>query len=107
MKKPIVQSIRKLADSLPQVFEEKEDTVLMSGLELRLTPFADWQELEPETLYAVPIPMYIAVDHYQQLKDAFKRGGVQALQSYADDVILKYKNSEHSPLAKALREDLI
>jgi hypothetical protein len=94
MKKPIVQSIRKLADSLPQVFEEKEDTVLMSGLELRLTPFADWQELEPETMYAVPIPKYVAVDHYQQLKDAMKRGGLDAVKSYADDVILKFGNSE-------------
>jgi hypothetical protein len=94
MKKPIVQSIRQLAEALPQVFEEKEDTVLMSGLDLRLTPYADWQELEPETLYAVPIPKYIAVDHYQQLKDCLKRGGLEAVRSYADDVILKHKNSE-------------
>lgn len=94
MKKPIVQSLARLAETLPQVFEQKEDTVLMSGAELMLTPYADMQPLEREQLYEVPVPMFIAVDHYQQLKDALKKGGVEAVQHYADSVMYKWQNSE-------------
>jgi hypothetical protein len=98
MKKPIVQSIRKLADELPTVFEEHEDFVDMTGEELKLTPYADRQPLLDDLIYPVPIPKYIAVDHYQQLKDALKKGGVQAVEQYANLVMLKHANSEQRNL---------
>jgi hypothetical protein len=99
MKKPIAQSIRKLAETLPQVFEEKEDKVIMTGEELLLTPYADKQEIQKGMDYEVPVPMYVAVDHYQQLKDRLKKGGIEAVKEYADNVVFMHQHSEKRNIA--------
>lgn len=98
MKKQIIQSIRKLADTLPTVFIEEDDSVHMTGEELLLTPYADTQQLEKQKVYEVPVPKYRAVDHYQQLKDAMKKDGFIGVQRYANEVMLKHQNSEQRNL---------
>jgi hypothetical protein len=94
MKKAIAQRLNELADLLPIIFEEKEETVLMSGKDLFLTPFADMQELDFDKVYAVPVPMFIAVEHKQQLKDRYKYGGMEAVKSYIADIRNKEKNGQ-------------
>ena len=56
------------------MFKEHDDTILMSGEELLLTPLAS-QVRSKQQVYKVYIPKFIAVDHNQQLKDSYKRGG--------------------------------
>lgn len=89
MNKLIANRLNDLAQKLPLVFEEKPDKVLMSGEELKLTPYDDLCKLIPTKIYEVPIPKYVAVLHEQQLKDAFKREGWNGVEGYVHKVMSK------------------
>lgn len=91
MNKVIANKLTGLAEKLPLVFEEKEDKVLMTGAELKLTPYDDLMKLEPTKIYEVPIPKYVAVEHRLQLKDAFKKQGMEGVNRYVQKVMNNLK----------------
>jgi hypothetical protein len=93
MKKDVSSWLRRVAERLPRIFEEFPDTYLAHGWELKLTPVADQMELVDDQLYTVPIPKYVSVDHRHQLKDAYKRGGEEAVAKYCLNVLRKYKSA--------------
>lgn len=81
MKKELASRLNAIAEKLPILFEEKVDHILIKGSELLLTPLASIVE-DREKFYSVEIPKYVAVEHKQQVKDAYKRGGWQEVDKY-------------------------
>lgn len=94
MRKDIVQQLHKAAETTPLVFEWIEVPEIFTAEELHLTPFADIMQLEPGAKYEVPMPALRAVEHKQQFKDAYKRGGWPAVKEYHSSVMAKIKNSK-------------
>jgi hypothetical protein len=82
MKKDIAKRLRDISERLPLVFNVEQDYVWMTAEELRLTPVDDMLKLEDGKEYQIPIPKYVAVMHYQQIKDAYKTGGAKSVQEY-------------------------
>lgn len=82
MKKDIAKKLSEIADLLPVIYQEEDDVVIMSGDELNLTGYGEYRIFEKNKLYEVPIPLYRAVEHKQQLKDAFKRYGMKGVHNY-------------------------
>lgn len=85
MKKAIASQLNSLAESMPHVLIEHDDKIIMSGHDLLLTPLAD-QVTDRNAVYEVYIPKFIAVNHDQQLKDSYKRGGWDAIIIYVMEV---------------------
>lgn len=82
MNKKIAKELSEIAALLPIIYVEEEDKVLMTGAELNLTGYGEHRTFEKEKVYEVPIPLYRAVEHRQQLKDAFKRDKMQGVHNY-------------------------
>jgi hypothetical protein len=91
MNKQIASKLNEVAAGMPVVFEWKTELVLMAGWELKLTPLEKFVKSDEE-LYQIEVPVMVAVEHKQQLKDAYKRGGMEAVQAYHRGVIEKAKN---------------
>ena len=87
MKKSVAKILNEFAEKLPVFFDVEYEKVPMFGWELMLTPIGDRQKLEKETIYEIEVPVYRAVEHKQQLKDAFKRGGVKEVENYFTTVM--------------------
>lgn len=86
MKKEIASRLNKIAEKLPTLFQELEENLLMKGSELLLTPL-EWMVDDPKKFYPVTIPKFVAVEHKQQLKDAYKRGGWRAVDLYSLEIL--------------------
>ena len=82
MDKSIANKLREVASSLPIIYEWKMVPEIFTGAELNTTPLADAFRFEPDKEYTYPMPAMVAVDHRQQVKDAFKRGGVEGVEQY-------------------------
>jgi hypothetical protein len=89
MKKDIAKELNNIASSIPLVFDWSTEKIVMKGWELNLTPFGDHQQFVPDEDYQVDVPVMIAVEHKQQVKDAYKRGGPSAVRSYYKSVMAK------------------
>lgn len=87
MKKSYAKRLNEIASKLPMVFKSEQDYIVMTSEELALTPVADIIKLEPGKQYQIPIPKYTSVYHEAQLKDAFKRGGLDAVNEYVKSVM--------------------
>jgi len=94
MKKDIASRLNEVAASMPIIFEWKTESILMKGWELNLTPLGDIYRLEKEKDYTVEVPVMVAVEHKQQLKDAYKRGGMPEVIRYHRSVMDKIKNND-------------
>jgi len=98
MKKNTAKLLNEFSEKLPLVFDVEYEYVPMFGWELKLTPL--WTDsLDKEEIYYVEVPLFRAVEHKQQLKDAYKRGGIPEVQNYFS-TILKKSNLEstlHKP----------
>jgi len=82
MDKKIAKELSEIAALLPIIYTEEEDKVLMTGAELNLTGYGEHRTFEKDKVYEVPIPLFRAVEHKQQLKDAFKRNKMQGVHHY-------------------------
>ena len=82
MKKSIHTELNRLAAKMPLIFIEESEIIAMSGADLNLTPLGDAFRLEKDKYYQVPVPLFRAVEHKQQLKDAFKRSGMTGVRDY-------------------------
>lgn len=90
MKKNIAQQLNAAAESTPLVFEWILLPEIFKGWELNLTPIADINPpFEPEEDYSFDMPAMRAVNHKQQFKDAYNRGGWQAVKEYHTSVMAK------------------
>lgn len=86
MKKHIATQLNAIAETIPHVFVEEDDYVPMKGEELLLTPLAHLVQ-HKDDWYNVYIPKFVAVDHKQQVKDSYKRGGWPEVQAYMFKVL--------------------
>ena len=89
MNKKIAKVLSEIAATLPVIYEEEEDKVLMTGEELNLSGYGEFRTFEKNKVYEVPIPLYRAVEHRQQLKDAFKRDQMQGVHDYIQNFCSK------------------
>ncbi len=99
MKKDIAKALAKAAETTPTVFEWELRPETFTAEELHLTPIADQMALVPGRLYTVDMPCLVAVDHKQQFKDAYKRGGWPAVKEYHRSVISKIKLNDRNSKA--------
>lgn len=86
MKRCVAQKLNELADALPLVFTAEPTTINMFGWELNLTPYGDVKEYEKDKVFEVPFFQLRAVEHKQQVKDAFKRNGIEGVNQYIESV---------------------
>lgn len=91
MNKRIASQLNEVAATMPLAFEWKTETVLMKGWELNLTPLGEGVTFEKDADYEIPVPCMVAVEHKQQIKDAYKAGGLPAVQAYHRKVMDKAK----------------
>ena len=63
---------------------------MMLGRDLKLTPL-EFMVTSDTDFYPVEVPIFVAVEHKQQLKDAYKRGGMDECKKYIDNVFAKIK----------------
>ena len=89
MKKNIVNKLLEVADTLPIIYEWKMVPEVFTGEELNTTPLADKVKFKPDQEYTYPMPAMVAVDHRQQLKDAFKHSGIDGVQNYFNQTMDK------------------
>ena len=82
MDKKIAKELSGIAALLPIIYTEEEDIVVMSGADLNLSGYGEHRTFEKDKFYEVPIPLYRAVEHKQQLKDAFKRDKMRGVHQY-------------------------
>lgn len=82
MRKDIAKELSEIAALLPIIYQEEEDKVIMSGAELNLSGYGEYRTFPKDKFYEVPIPLYRAVEHKQQLKDAFKKSGMKGVHHY-------------------------
>ena len=82
MNKKIAKVLSEIAATLPIIYVEEEDKVLMTGAELNLTGYGEHRTFNKSEVFEVPIPLYRAVEHRQQLKDAFKRNKMLGVHNY-------------------------
>lgn len=88
MRKSIAKELNNVADEMPIIFDEKVETRMMLGRDLKLTPL-EHLVLSDTDFYPVEVPIFVAVEHKQQLKDAYKRGGMDECKKYIDQVFSK------------------
>ena len=97
MKAEIARQLNAAAESTPIVFEWTMMPSQFTGEELNLTPLGDHVKYEKDEIYTVLMPTMIAVNHKQQFKDAYKRGGWEAVKAYHRGVMDKIKDKTPVP----------
>lgn len=94
MKKDIAKQLADIANTIPVVFEWEMMPEEFSGEELSLTPYGDYQKFDKEGRYTIDMPALVANYHRQQLKDAYKKGGLPAVEKYRNDVLERIMKGE-------------
>lgn len=91
MKHEIAKQLNEVARTMPRVFEWYLEPTIVEGSWLMHSPIAERQRIEPDKMYTIDLPVLRALDHKQQLKDAYKRGGFAAVKEYHSSVLAKIK----------------
>lgn len=92
IKKDVAIQLRMIANSTPLLFEWIMLPTPFLGEDLNLTPLKTKDvKFESGVTYEIPMPHLRAVEHYQQLKDAYKKNGWQGVKEYHRIVIDKIK----------------
>lgn len=96
MNKHILKQLEEVAATTPLVFKWEERPEPFYSNELLLTPYADVMKLDPnpDVIYYILMPCLVAVDHYRQLKDAYKRNGFDGVKEYHRSVIDKTQKDD-------------
>jgi len=94
MKKGITTQLNEVAKTMPTIFEWDEEDVVFTGAEMNLTPFGEEEVFDKDKFYKVKMPLLRAVEHKQQIKDAYKRGGLIEVKKYHQQVINKFKKND-------------
>lgn len=91
MKANIARQLNEVAETMPLVFEWEMRPETVEGSWLKYSPIADRQPIDPDQDYNIELPVMVAVEHKQQVKDAYKRGGFEAVREYHRSVMNKIK----------------
>lgn len=89
MKKSIAKHLNELAEKLPIVYESEPVEIEMSGYELNRSGYGEIYRFDEKKMYKIPFFQLRAVEHKQQLKDAYKRDGLNGFNKYMDSLIQK------------------
>lgn len=90
MKKNIATKLNDIAENLPTIWEWELGLAEFTGEEMNLSGFGETEKFDRLIIYSVEVPQMRAVEHKQQLKDAYKRGGDRAVELYVNGVIKKF-----------------
>lgn len=82
MKKSIAKELSEIANTLPLKFIEETEMWPMSGADLNLSGYGEHRKFDKDKYYEVPMPLFRAVEHKQQLKDALKKYGLKGVREY-------------------------
>ena len=74
------------AEQLPPVFIEETERVRMTGYWMNLSAYGENQKFDNGMVYEIEQPLYRAVTHKQQLKDAYKKNGQAGVMEYINRV---------------------
>ena len=86
-KKEVARHLANLADTLPIVFELEYEEAIYTGEEMNLSGYGMEKRYEKGRYYKVQdLPVFRAVEHRQQLKDAWKKGGIDSVMEYCDRI---------------------
>lgn len=91
MKANIARQLNEVAETMPLVFEWELQPEVVDGDWLRFSAIGDTQKIDPAQQYRIDLPVMVAVSHKQQVKDAYKRGGFEAVKEYHRSVMNKIK----------------
>lgn len=87
MNNRVSKQLNEIADGLPLLFKWVDAPEEFTGAELNLTPLGEIIHYEPDVMYAVMMPALEATEHKQQIKDAYKRGGMPAVEAYKNFIL--------------------
>lgn len=87
--KDIEKKLREAAKSLPADTYEITTIEKISAEELKLTPYAEKQKLEPGAVYELPTPLIIEMNHYRRLKRRYVKGGMVEVVRYIAQYVKK------------------
>lgn len=105
----IEDQINKYAKKLPKQRYVYHDSTIMTGMELKLSPFAETkagEDLVDEKLYVVPIPGYGDVNHKRRMRHAYQEGGIEAVLAYIDQFIFERMQEPVAPKKPGLLKRL-
>lgn len=94
MRKDVAKQLAEIANTIPVVFEWELMPEEFTGEELNLTPLGEHQNFPKHEKYQVSMPALVANMHRQQLKDAYKKGGIKAVEMYREDVVRRIEAGE-------------
>jgi len=87
LKKDVAKHLSDLAETLPLVFELEYEETIYTGEEMNLSGYGEEKRYEKGKYYKVTdLPVFRAVEHKQQLKDAWKRGGLEEVKGYCERI---------------------
>ena len=89
MKKAISKHLNELAEKLPIGYDVEPVTIQLTGYELNRSGYGETRKFKDTYLYEIPFFQLRAVEHKQQLKDAYKRDGINGFNKYMDSLIQK------------------
>ena len=96
MKKQIAAKLLEIANGLPLVYDIEPIKILESGYRLNLSALGENQKVDDGMLYEIDFFQLRAVEHKQQVKDAFKNGGFDGVNEYFKSVIKKARLQNNS-----------
>ncbi len=91
MNNEIARKLNQIADGMPILFKWVEVPEVFTGKELNLTPLGEFERFDPAASYTVLMPAQKATEHRQQIKDAYKRGGMEAVKVYHSNFMAQLK----------------
>jgi hypothetical protein len=87
MKKNVSKHLNDLAETLPTIFELEFEEAVYTGEEMNLSGYGEEKKYDKKKYYKVADqPVFRAVEHKQQLKDAWKRGGIEEVIGYCERI---------------------
>lgn len=91
MKKDIASKLNDIAENLPHIFEWELEIIPHTGREMNLSAYGEMHHYDNKSIYDLEVPVMRAVEHKQQLKDAYKRGGDEGVRQYVNAVYRKFR----------------
>ena len=87
MQKRVAKHLFDLAETLPTIFELEYEEAIYTGEEMNLSGYGMEKRYEKGKYYKVQdLPVFRAVEHRQQLKDAWKKGGLEEVMGYCERI---------------------
>ena len=93
MRKQTATFLNKMAEQLPVIFNPIPIEIEMTGEDLNLSAYGETQRFVPTAIYKIPFVEFRAVEHKQQIKDAYRQNGEQGAIDYVNNVMNQYKNN--------------